>query len=511
MKKKGLAKFGQVLSNAFSGHICDYEYTKKRAAFWYISEKRTWILKNVKIVDVDLGCLRNETAVLIKGERIIRLVDDFLVNDFILSEEIINIVDGENNYLIPGLSDIHCHLALVSEHDSSSKALYYADAQRMRNCEFALESGCTFVRTSGGAYEIMNQLINDIEEERLLGPKIMPSYIPLIPKGGMWDINPLINKFSTIIFGGKLLRHINGMKDLEKKLGILKQMKAESIKIYLEDKPLYGKNKNEKFKLFTKDQLKTIREFADKSNKPVEAHAMFIKGAKLAIETGVDSLAHLTVDEPYSLEDAMDMVKNDMAIVPTLGIGSFLSMNCGKFGYPDSLEYKFYQRLLISYVTKNVKSGTIFELLNSNLNMIEEILDENENRKMPLIGDVYPERVHGFAVHAPESFKNFRLAGTKIGVGTDGGTGVTWSGALNIEFAAYKHYGFTPAEILRMATLGNMEILKLDKEMGSIEEGKYADMVLLKENPLESIEAIESIQKVFKNGRCYVDKSNTCH
>ena len=62
-------------------------------------------------------------------------------------------IDGGGLYLIPGLSDIHAHLSLVSEFDLSLGSLRCFDAQRQRNCEEALKAGCAFVRDSGGAYD----------------------------------------------------------------------------------------------------------------------------------------------------------------------------------------------------------------------------------------------------------------------------------------------------------------------------------------------------------------------
>jgi len=60
-----------------------------------------------------------------------------------------------------------------------------------------------------------------------------------------------------------------------------------------------------------------------------------------------------------------------------------------------------------------------------------------------------------------------------------------------------------------MVTLGNMEILKMDHKLGSIEEGKLADMLLIKENPLKDIMSMTSPVKVFKEGRCYIDNELT--
>lgn len=129
-----------------------------------------------------------------------------------------------------------------------------------------------------------------------------------------------------------------------------------------------------------------------------------------------------------------------------------------------------------------------------------------EERNLAMIGKVHPERVHGLAYYMPQNIRVLKNNGVKIGIGTDGGTQITFPGCLEIEFEALKRYGYSDKEILKMATLGNMEILKLDKKLGSLEVGKYADMILIKGNPLHNINATQDVRKVFKDGRLYYQK-----
>ena len=68
--------------------------------------------------------------------------------------EIRHIINGKDRFLVPGMSDIHCHLSLISEYEIKLSGLHYFDAQRMKNCEYALSKGCTTVRDSGGVFEI---------------------------------------------------------------------------------------------------------------------------------------------------------------------------------------------------------------------------------------------------------------------------------------------------------------------------------------------------------------------
>jgi imidazolonepropionase-like amidohydrolase len=63
--------------------------------------------------------------------------------------------------------------------------------------------------------------------------------------------------------------------------------------------------------------------------------------------------------------------------------------------------------------------------------------------------------------------------------------------------------GFTPLEVLRAATIHGARYLGLDGEIGSLEKGKLADLVVLDKNPLENIRNTESISMVMLNGRLY--------
>jgi imidazolonepropionase-like amidohydrolase len=63
--------------------------------------------------------------------------------------------------------------------------------------------------------------------------------------------------------------------------------------------------------------------------------------------------------------------------------------------------------------------------------------------------------------------------------------------------------GMTPMEALEAATIAGARYLGLDKELGSIETGKLADLVVLEQNPLENVRATETVQMVMLNGRLY--------
>jgi imidazolonepropionase-like amidohydrolase len=352
---------------------------------------------------------------------------------------------------------------------------------------------------------MVHGLKEEIDNNRLLGPRIFPSYTVLTPPGGMWDVNGFVNKMAEMIFGGKIIDYPQNIDDIKRHIEEVSDWGAHSIKVYVEEKPLYGGKPDTVYNMFSDEDLDFISNLAEKYEKLFEVHSMFIKGSRKSIRAKANSIAHMTVDESYSIRDAELMQKNNVAIVPTMGVGSYLAMDCGSKGFPENNEYKFFREMLDKYVKPNIKNATIPQLRKSYLSFYEFIKAKIIDRKMPNVGRVYADRCHGFGVYAPESFRNFQKSGTKVGVGTDGGTGVCFAGAVDIEFEAYLRYGYSPKEILRMATLGNMEILKKSDELGSIGEGKLADMLLIKENPFQNIIAATLPGKVFKEGRCYVD------
>jgi imidazolonepropionase-like amidohydrolase len=505
MNKKGIAKFGDFLSNIASGKIKSYNYPHYQIPDWSLKENDLLFISDINIIDVNSGKIMDERGLLIKDKKIHQLV---LPKDFEKIRESNSIkleINGEDKYIIPGLSDIHAHLSLISEFEIGIKQLRYFDAQRQKNCEEALKSGCTFVKDSGGAVNVMNYLQDEIENDRLLGPKMIAAKEVISPGGGMWDLG-IMNKFSPVIFGGKVLNFPRNTDELENTLDLFNESGFDFFKTYFEDKPIYGGKESDSFNMFSPEQAGIIRNKATAYNKMVEAHSMFIKGSRRVIDAGFDFIAHMTVDEPYGPEDAQEMKNNGVAIIPTLSLGCYMAMNCGDKEYPEHPDFKFFREKLNNEVQAMMIKCTVPQLRRNYLHFAKWIDQKIENRKMPGVGQVYPERVHGFIKNARESLNNLRNEGTKIGIGTDGGSGITFAGNLQIEFEALEHFGFTPAEILRMATLGNMEIIHLEKQLGSIEKGKFADLVILEKNPLTDVKAINYVFSVFKNGRLYYKK-----
>ena len=122
------------------------------------------------------------------------------------------------------------------------------------------------------------------------------------------------------------------------------------------------------------------------------------------------------------------------------------------------------------------------------------LIDANSRRR-PWF---HPDEYHYPAV-AAQAAKIVR-AGGRVGVGAHGqlqGLGYHW------EVWALASGGLTPHEVLRCATLGGAEILGLAQDLGSLEPGKLADLVVMAHNPLEAIRNTNTVKMVMKNGELY--------
>jgi imidazolonepropionase-like amidohydrolase len=100
-----------------------------------------------------------------------------------------------------------------------------------------------------------------------------------------------------------------------------------------------------------------------------------------------------------------------------------------------------------------------------------------------------------------DSFRRARAAGVRIGAGNDGGTPFNTADNLAGELERMVAAGLSPAEALQTAHLAAADLLRMSDQIGSIEPGKLADLVVLEADPLADISAVRQVHTVFKAGQ----------
>jgi imidazolonepropionase-like amidohydrolase len=198
---------------------------------------------------------------------------------------------------------------------------------------------------------------------------------------------------------------------------------------------------------FTMEELDAIVATANDYGMHVAAHCHGAEGMKRAVLAGVRTIEHGT----FMTEEIMDLMKDrGTYYVPTISAGRFVAEKAEEDGY------------------------------------FPEIV-------RPKAASVGPQ--------IQETFARAYRAGVTIAFGTD--AGVSPHGENALEFAYMVEAGMPPMEAVRSATLTTAELLGLEQELGSLAEGKIADIVGVAGDPTEDVAALQQVRFVMKEGRVF--------
>ena len=209
----------------------------------------------------------------------------------------------------------------------------------------------------------------------------------------------------------------------------------------------------------------------------------------MAISAGVQNLVHFTgvdIDPKDSVQSKLlaEFRKRDPSWITTLMIDK-------SFIYPLHPEWFTEKTLLPEYKAQSKRVTEKAKLFaKAYLNFYKESYGLTED-SLPLL-------------MAPQvaDIRFLYDNGFNMVLGTDIGGDFNFPGhSLHEEMQLLEMGGMEPLDILKMGTLNAAKMLAVDNELGSIEVGKKADMLLLDKNPLEAIENTLTISTVIKNGR----------
>ena len=400
------------------------------------------ILQSGKLIDGVSKNPKNVFSILIENNKIIDVVEGYV--DPGEGDQAIDL----NNYtVLPGLMDMHVHLS------GESNPKKYLERFNMNLDDYAYRSisyaektllaGFTTVRDLGGP--VNTSLKKSINKGWVVGPRVFSAGKALSTTGGHADPT---NGMSFELAGdpGPKQGIINGIADSRKAVRQQYKNGADLIKITATGGVL-SVAKNGENPQFSEDEIFEIVKTASDYNMHVAAHAHGAEGMKRAIRAGVKSIEHGTLmdDETIGL-----MKKFGTFYVPTISAGEFVSEKAKIDGYyPDVVQ--------------------------------------------PKAAKIGPQ--------LKNTFKKAYNAGVKIAFGTD--AGVSYHGENAKEFRYMIDAGMSPMEAIFSATKTASLLLGEEKNLGSIEKGKLADIIAVKGDPIENIDCLENVVFVMKNGVIY--------
>jgi len=460
-------------------------------------------LIHCNVIDVSQGRVNYDQTIQIENG-VIASISDRLPEP---REESI-VVDMKNQYLIPGLIDAHCHSTLSSEAEFNPFGVSTMLRQIRRNYVQQLAHGVTTIRDMGALPKLLHKYLEMIEKGELSGPRVVYCNAFTNVHGGHPDIDPAdISMFSGIAtaFAGNPSFWFKDIPELEAKMKESLENGASFIKLTMDNQSLLcGKGE---IPVYSEEQLAFIFAFARKNNLPVAGHIHTKFGFDRALHYGINSMEHSVADAVLTDREIVEMAGRNIAIVPTMVIAQMHAAEEAFDMVPELYRNSYvYNELAIRRRMLNSSPDDYVEPAIHKRNI--EALQYYQKYGC---GNLYkkgkflarPDLYFNILLYGPQNLLRMKEAGIVIGCGTDAGIPLVYHGMLWREMEMLTRIGFSNQEALRCATINNAMILRMEDKIGTIDKGKLADMVVLKENPFAVIETCRAPQMVIKGGRIH--------
>jgi len=339
----------------------------------------------------------------------------------------IEIIDLTNYYLMPGLIDCHTHLSIIpGEGNQSEQVCQPAGINILRslpNLRRDLQSGVTTMRIMGEEHYIDIDIKNAINKNIIQGPQLLVSGKSLAPSNGF----------------GVGLTASDGEAEIRKLSRQNLAKGADHLKMFITG-GLSSENSNTDSCNYTKKEINTAVEEAERAGKYVAAHAHGGRGLDLCIQEGVRTIEH---GAHATLLQVEKMIKKKMWIIGTFAI----------LFHPDGIEKSDFDKPLIR--EKVVKT--------------REVVAKN--------------------------FEKIIKSGVNLALGSD-----SMHGLLSYELECLVNFGASNMQAISAVTKNAAKACKIDDKLGTLEKGKIANFITLLENPLKDIKSLGQVQHVYKCG-----------
>jgi imidazolonepropionase-like amidohydrolase len=424
-------------------------------------EQKALVLTHVTIIDITGGAPKSDMTVVITGARITDLGEAGKVS----LPQGGRVIDASGKFLIPGLWDMHVHW-----YDRNTLTLFTAN-------------GVTGIRQMFGNSDLLRWR-DEIAKGSLQGPRMVVA-------------SPIIDGPQPIWPNSISVRdEAEGRKAVTR----VKQWGADFVKVY---------------SLLPREAYFGIADEARKQGLPFEGHVPFTVSAAEASDAGQKSIEHMSgVILACSDKEAEPRSARVNANSPPARPRAELQA-LGTFSAQKEAELfaRFIKNGTWQCPTLTVQRSTAYQddpnfKNDGRLRFIPRHLLERWGMWMANRRAEFYANAKRLFQKELEVIGDMNRAGVLLLAGTDTYNPFCFPGfSLHDELALLVKAGLTPTESLRAATLNPAKFLGLDQTLGTIEQGKLADLVLLEANPLEDIRNTQRIDAVIMNGRFYDRKA----
>jgi imidazolonepropionase-like amidohydrolase len=387
---------------------------------------------------------RHQVTVVVDGERIAAVEDGFSA-----PQAGDQVIDLSKETVTPGWIDCHVHLDIVISPQ------FYTDAVMLNPADFALRAaynakltlmaGFTTVRNLGDRANSTIALKKSIAKGEAIGPRIYTAGKPIGTTGGHADFTDGFNE-KVMSMPAPSDGVINGSEQARQAVRQHYKEGADLIKIMASGGVLSVEVSGDNPQM-DEDEIKAVVTTAHEYGMKVAVHAHGAEAIRRSVKAGVDSIEHGTYMDD---EDIALMKEHDTWYVPTISAGRWVAEKAKIHGF-------------------------------------------------------FPELVRPKALaigpQIDATFSKAHKAGIKIAFGTD--TGVSGHGDNAQEFVYMVQDGMSPMESIQTGTRNSAMLIGIDKDVGTLEVGKYADLVAVPGDLLADITLVSKVNFVMKGGVVY--------
>ncbi len=408
------------------------------------------LIRNVTLIDGTGRPAIEGASVLIQADRISQVS-----RQPVEAPQGVSTVDGTGKYLIPGLMDVHIHLlggVNVTKDGLTTGSEDYAEG--IQALQGYLYSGVTAVYDAGNLPDYIFGLRDMERSGEIVAPRIYTA-------GG-------ILTYPGSHGSGPGAYLVASWPDAIPVIDAHIARKPDMVKLTLEER---GWGARPMIPLLPVELMQQLIEYYNDHGIRATAHVSSELRAREAIFAGVDALAHPVIQGPVSDSFVALLGAKKIPVATTLTIGENYSRLAE---HPEFLDQALYQAVLEPDEIEELQTAGSAKWQN-----------ETWTWWMKLMTPV-----------AQENIRKVHEAGGVFALGTDQTSGPAVHREMELLVAA----GIPPLDVIRIATLNAATYLGVDEQLGSIEEGKLADLVLLDADPLADINGAKQISLVIKSG-----------
>jgi imidazolonepropionase-like amidohydrolase len=395
------------------------------------------ILEGATVIDGTGALPRPNTTLIINGSKIMYASNNTANNYYHNSSAADNVINLTGKYIIPGLFDMHAHVANVRKNS-------YNQSESEYMLRMLLTHGVTTIRNTGGPTEQSVALRENVSEGKIVGPQIFTAgqllNTPQVPI-------PFVEK------------QVQTEQDVRQEVRNQVATGVDYIKLYVGLSP---------------ELVKAAINEAHSNGIKIIGH-LYLTSWTDAANLGIDALTHGIPVSPFLLSEANQQKFLEAGDHP---FNHFLWLDLVDLNGPEINE------MMEALVNNDIP-------VDPTLGIYEAMIKEEPQNQylwpkvLQLTKMLYD---NGVTILSGTDIPNFDLVP---------------GSSLHHELEILVEAGISPLEVIKIATRNGAQALGIENDVGTIEPGKQADMIILSDNPVDEISNTKKIEAVINNGQFY--------